>query len=148
MGERSGRPQPALSTPRREANSAATVSNMISFSCSVSLLNHRRPNDHRPHVQVLLNGIPVDFLIDTGASLSVISEEIYSSIEDYRSLKSVPVEPGLKLSAASGHLIEIVGRYRFCLTLLGFSLERSIYVVKGLVKSSACLLYTSPSPRD
>ena len=138
MGGRSGRPQPALLSPRREANSAATVSNMISFICSVSPLNHRCPNDLRPHVQVLLNGIPVDFLIDTGASLSVISEEIYSSIE-LSSLKSVPVEPGLKLSAASGHLIEIVGRYRFHLTLLGFNLERSIYVVKGLVKSSAIL---------
>ena len=113
MGGRSGRPQPALSSPRGETNSAVTVSNMISFICSVSPLNHRRPNDLRPHVQVLLNGIPVDFLIDTGASLSVISEEIYSSIEDYRSLKSVPVEPGLKLSAASGHLIEIVGRTVF-----------------------------------
>ena len=54
-------------------------------------------------------------------------------------MKSVPVEPGLKLSEASGHLIEIVGRYRFHLTLLGFNLERSIYVVKGLVKSSAIL---------
>ena len=126
MGGRSGRPQPALSSPRRETNSAVTVSNMISFICSVSPLNHR-PNDQRPHVQVLLNGIPVDFLIDTDASLSVISEEIFTSIEDYRSLKSVPVEPGLKLSAASGHLIEIVGCYRYHLTLLGFSLERSIY---------------------
>ena len=35
--------------------------------------------------------------------------------------------------------IEIVGHYRFHLTLLGFNLERSIYVVKGLVKSSAIL---------
>ena len=93
MGGRSGRPQPALSSPRGETNSAITVSNMISFICSVSPLNHRRPNDLRAHVQVLLNGIPVDLLIDTGASLSIISEEIYSSIENYSSLKSVPVEP-------------------------------------------------------
>ena len=86
-------------------------------------LNQRSPHDSRPHIEVHLNGIKVDFLIDTGASLSVISEEIYRSIPEHRSLKSVPVEPGLKLSAASGHLIEIVGRYRFHLTLLGFSLE-------------------------
>ena len=73
----SGRPQPARPSPKREANSAAAVSNLISYICSVSPLNHRRPNDLRHHVQVLLNGIPVDFLIDTCASLSVISEEIY-----------------------------------------------------------------------
>ena len=35
--------------------------------------------------------------------------------------------------------IEIVGHYRFHLTLLGFNLKRSIYIVKGLVKSSANL---------
>ena len=82
-------------------------------------LNQRSPNDSRPHVEVLMNGVSVDFLIDTGASLSVISEEIFRSIPDFRSLKNVPVEPGLKLSAASGHPIEIVGRFRFRLTLLG-----------------------------
>ena len=59
------------------------MTNMISYICSVSPLNHRHPNDLRPHVEVLLNGVPVDFLIDTGASLSVILEEIYSSIENY-----------------------------------------------------------------
>ena len=102
-------------------------------------LNQRSPHDSRPHIEVHLNGIKVDFLIDTGASLSVISEEIYRSIPEYRSLKSVPVEPGLKLSAASGHLIEIVGRFRFRLSLLGINLERSICVVKGLSKSCAIL---------
>ena len=74
-----------------------------------------------------------------GASLSVISEEIFRSIPDFRSLKSVPVEPGLKLSAASGHPIEIVGRFKFRLSLLGINLERSIYVVVGLNKSCAIL---------
>ena len=81
---------------------------MIAYICSVAPLNQRSPHDSRPQIEQLLNGISVDFLIDTGASLSVISEEIYRSIPDFRSLKSEPVEPGLKLSAASGHLIEIV----------------------------------------
>ena len=137
MDGQSGRPQPARPSPKRETNSATTMTNMISYICSVSPLNHRHPSDLRPHVEVLLNGVSVDFLIDTGASLSVISEEIFSSISNYRSLKSVPVEPGLKLSAASGHPIELVGRFRFRLTLLGINLERSIYVVRGLAKSRA-----------
>ena len=97
---------------------------MIAYICSVAPLNQRSPHDSRPHVEVQLNGVTVNFLIDTGASLSVISEEIYRSIPDYRSLKSVPVEPGLQLSAASGHLIEIVGRFKFRLSLLGISLEQ------------------------
>ena len=123
MDGRSERLQLARPSTKRETNSASVLTSMISYICSVSPLTHRCPNDLRPHVQVQLNGVPVDFLIDTGASLSVISEEIYSSMENYRSLKSVPVEPGLKLCAASGHLIEIVGRYRFHLTLLGFNLN-------------------------
>ena len=80
---RGERPQLARPSPKRETNSAAVLTSMISYICSVSPLNHRCPNDLRPHVQVQLNGVPVDFLIDTGASLSVISEEIYSSIENY-----------------------------------------------------------------
>ena len=119
MDGQSGRLQPARPSPKRETNSATTMTNMISYVCFVSPLNHRHPSDLRPHVEVLLNGVSVDFLIDTGASLSVISEEIFSPISYYRPLKSVPVEPGLKLSAASGHMIKIVGRFRFRLTLLG-----------------------------
>ena len=54
-------------------------------------------------------------------------------------MKSAPVEPGLKLSAASGHPIEIVGRFKFRLSLLGINLERLIYAVVGLSKSCAIL---------
>ena len=79
----------------------------------MSPLNQRFPGDSRPHVEVLLNGVSVDFLIATGTSLSVISEEIYKSIPNHQSLKSAPVETGLKLSAASGHLIKIVGCFKF-----------------------------------
>ena len=60
-----------------------TVSNMISYICSVAPLNQHSPHDSRLHIEVHLNGIKVDFLIDTGAFLSVISEEIYRSIPEY-----------------------------------------------------------------
>ena len=54
---------------------------MIAYICSVAPLNQRSPHDSRPHVEVHLNGISLDFLIDTGASLSVISEEIQDNAE-------------------------------------------------------------------
>ena len=73
-------PQPFRPSKKKECqNAATTVSNMISYICSVAPLNQRSPHDSRPHIEVHLNGIKVDFLIDTGASLSVISEEIYRS---------------------------------------------------------------------
>ena len=72
-------------------------------------MNQLYPGYSRPDVEVLLNSVSVDFLLDTGALQSDISEEIYKSIPNYRYLKSESVKPGLKLSAASGHSIEIVG---------------------------------------
>ena len=72
-----------------------SIWNIIYYLCSISVLHGKFIGDYRPHVEVYINGVCVRFLIDTGASVSVISRDIFDRIKD-----------------------------------------------------SACLLYTSPSPRD
>ena len=88
-------------------------------------------------MEVYINGVCVRFLIDTGASVSVISRDIFDRIKDSASFQSLPVERGFKLRAASGHNISIIGMYQFFLTLLGRSIQRPLYVVEGITSSTA-----------
>ena len=110
--------------------------NIICYLCSIAVLHGKFTGDYRPHVEVYINGVCVKFLIDTGASVSVISEDIFSRIKDTAALESLPVERGFKLKAASGHGLTVVGLYQFYLTLLGRSMQRPLYVMDGLTSST------------
>ena len=101
------------------------------------MLHGKLIGDYRPHVEVYINGVCVRFLIDTGASVAVISEDIFSRIKDSAAFQSLPVERGFKLRAASGHGLSVIGLYQFCLTLLRRSIQRPLYVVDGLTSSTA-----------
>ena len=96
-----------------------------------------KSSDPRPHLSVLIEGkITTQFLVDTGACVSVISAVLFRSIPNCWSLEKMPVEPTTRLTAASGHQISIVGCFKFHLWFLGRAVVRPIYVVDGLSKSS------------
>jgi len=58
---------------------------------------HEKPSflDKRPYMEGSINGVRANFLIDTGACVSVISEELFRKIPNHWNLAAVPVEPGL-----------------------------------------------------
>ena len=65
---------------------------MIDYICQVFALpkSCESTRDGRPHVQGDLNGVSVYFLVDTGASVSVVSEGVYRSIQGHWNLHTVP----------------------------------------------------------
>ena len=70
------------------------------------------PGDNRLYVDVITEGMKgVKALVDTGAAISVLALEVFYKIPRRDKLKTVPVNPSLRLSSASGGKIEIVGRY-------------------------------------
>jgi len=93
------------------------------------------PGDKRPYAKGLINDQPVNFLIDTGAAVSVISEQFFRSIPFHWNLESAPIPPGFRLSSASGGNLKLVGCYMFSLKLLGRTIKRPLYVIESL---SAC----------
>ena len=55
-------------------------------------------------------------------------------IQNYQALELVPVQPGFRFSAASGHKFRLVGCFRIEVRVLGRSFERPFYVIDGLSK--------------
>ena len=81
-------------------------------------------------VNVLLNKLPVEFQIDTGADVSVIPEELY------KKLKAPPLEPTNKsLMGPSHDTLQVCGQFIGNLVHKGSTVDEIIYVVNGLRKA-------------
>ena len=73
-------------------------------------------------------------LLDTGASVSCLSRASYQCIPGYQALESVPIPPGFRISAASGHKFSLVGCFIINIRVLGREFHRPMFVIDGLSK--------------
>ena len=81
-------------------------------------------------VNILLNKFPVEFQIDTGADVSVISENLY------KRLKAPPLHPASKsLVGPSQDTLKVCGQFTGTLVHKDDTVDEVIYVVKGLRKA-------------
>ena len=95
--------------------------------------------DTRPHLTGTIEGSDTIFLVDTGSAISCISEEKYRSIPGHWTLEEAPPDHGLRLSSASGHDIQIVGRFYCTMIFQGRQIRRPMYVLRGLARHKAIL---------
>ena len=96
---------------------------MINYTCSVFAIPFGSEDeinlDSRPYVFGNFNGVDVKCLLDTGASVSCLSRASYQSIPGYQALESVPIPPGFRISAASGHKFSLVGCFMINIRVRG-----------------------------
>ena len=83
-----------------------------------------------------MNGVPVMFTVDTGASKTVISKGVYKAISEDRRPN---LEKVSSLVGAGGELINGAGKAEFSLSLGGFELEHKVIVAD--VEDDALLGY-------
>ena len=89
--------------------------------------SHSSPNSWT--VTLKLNGTPTELLIDTGAEVTVISEETHNSIG------SPPLTvPFRSLKGPSNHSLQVKGFFSGCLKIDTKETRQDIYVVKQLHK--------------
>ena len=116
---------------------------MINYACSIYAISFGSEDkvnwDSCPYVVGNFNGINVKCLIDTGASVSCLSRESYQSILGYQALESVPIQPGFRISAASGHKFSLAGCFKINIRVLGREFQRPIYVIDSLSKCAGIL---------
>ena len=98
-------------------------------SLSIFKLGYENPN--KPNIKIKVNGRPTEALFYTGADSSIISWEWFRTQKFGVKLK----KDGRRLCTASSEDLKIVG-----------VMNSEIELAGKLI--SACLLYTSPSPRD
>ncbi len=91
------------------------------------------PGDIRPHINVQIghNNV-VQSLVDTGASTTCLEEQTFLGLSDLGSLREAPTPPKLSLAGASGTQLAVTGRYYLPLTLLGVTVTRPCYIIRGL----------------
>ena len=111
------------------------VSQLIDYTCSLFAIPFASEEDinldARPHLIGNFCGVNINCYMDTGAAVSCLSRRSFVSIPNYQALEPVPVQPGFRLSAASGHTFSLIGCFRIEVQVLGRSFERPFYVIDG-----------------
>jgi hypothetical protein len=98
-------------------------------------------NSKRPRVKGTINGTAVQFLVDSGASISVVSERTFDGIWGAAELRRLPLPRNLRVAGVKGADIQVVDYVKAEITILGRTMTRPILVVKGLSTTEAILGY-------
>jgi hypothetical protein len=87
----------------------------------------------RPKVKGTNNGAAVQFLVNSGASVSVVSERTFDGILGAAELRRLPLPRHLRVAGVTGADIQVVDYVEAEMTILGWTKTRPILVVKGLL---------------
>ena len=81
-----------------------------------------------------VGGRKSEALVDTGASISVMSQKEFEKLPGKEFFEEIPVSKSFEVSGASGAPLLVQGRFRVPFTLLGIDVVQPLYVVKNLEK--------------
>jgi hypothetical protein len=95
----------------------------------------------RPRVKGTINRTAVQFLVDSGASISVVSDRTFDGIWGAAGLRRLPLPRHLRVAGVTGADIQVVDYVEAEITILGQTRTRPILVVRGLAMTEAILGY-------
>ena len=87
----------------------------------------------RPFLNVIIGNTKYKFLVDSGASLSCMSEKAFHGIYKHWNLKRMPLPYGLKIKSAGGHALVIKGLYQINVKILEKEVKHNFVVIKNLM---------------
>ena len=93
----------------------------------------------RPKVKAMVNGTEVECLMDSGASISVMSEKTLKTVWNQWKFFRLPMPNHLRVTGITGHRIQVVDYVQLELEILGKTIKRPILVVDGLEKTQIVL---------
>lgn len=128
---------------QRKSNNA--LLGMLQFCVAAITLGNvgaiKTTTSKRPKVTGKLAEKEVDFLMDTGASVSVVSEEIFNSLWGHWSVKRLPLPKHIRITGVTGHAIRIVDYVEVEIQIMNRKMSRPMLVVSGLHMTHAILGY-------
>ena len=85
----------------------------------------------RPSIKAEINGQEVEFLLDTGASISLIAKDCWDRIkpDNYQQL---PFSQSTRISGITGHGIQVVECVEININIMGREITRPIAIVEGV----------------
>jgi len=122
---------------RNEKEKRKDFFNRVLSTCAVlAVLQGKTKPDIRPHLEVKVGDMKTSVLVDSGAMVSAMSEELFDSIPNNDQFTSVEVSRGFSVSGIGGANLEVIGRYVVPFSTLGIEVEHPFYVVRGLASHS------------
>jgi hypothetical protein len=97
-----------------------------------------KPN-RRPIVTGTVNNNKVKFLVDSGASISVIAESTFRSLWQHWNFFRLPTPTHFRVQGITGHKIQVVDYVMVEIEILGKMIRRPMVVVSGLDHTQAVL---------
>ena len=107
----------------------------------VSTPDNDRRGKKRPKIMGKIGNRTTEFLVDTGASVSVCSEKMFKTCWNSWNFNRLPLPPTLRLSGVTGHDINIIDYVEMDLEIADKKLTRPIIIVSGLDKTHCILGY-------
>ena len=107
----------------------------------ISTPDFTKKGKKRPKVRGKIANRETEFLIDTGASVSVCSEKMFLACWKNWEVKRLPLPQALRLSGVTGHDINIVDYVELKIEIEGREFVRPMLIVSGLDKTHCILGY-------
>ena len=135
--------KPSFLAKRQEGREKKIKDFCVQFlqSCAVLavLQTEKVKKDTRPHVEIQIQEMKVSALVDTGAAVSVVSEELFDSMPGREFFREVKLNPGFSVNGVGGKQLEIVGRFIVPFSILGIDARHPFYVIREL-NNHGCIL--------
>lgn len=91
--------------------------------------------ESRPFVDLHIHDIPIRFLVDSGATRSILSETLFKSIPLHEDFPPALHMPKFKVRGVTGHKINLVGTFMLPISFGdGYEKTFPILVVEGIVQ--------------
>ena len=106
---------------------------IASFTLSLNTLTEpTQSTNKRPRLQGEVKGTRADMLIDTGASISVISEKMFKTIFRHWEAPKLRLPDTVRVTGITGHVIQVMDYVELEIKLMGKTFKRPMLVVAGL----------------
>ena len=105
---------------------------LANLAFSIASVEGSKPTAGRPHVKVKFQGTTVTALVDSGASISCVSEKFFNTIWNSWEMRRLALPRHIRVSGITGHAIKIVDYVEVDIEMQGKTISRPVLVVSGL----------------
>jgi hypothetical protein len=128
---------------------AAWINVKVSPVIAATFMSEKCKGDRKrkPRVQMQVNGTPIEALIDSGASVSVMSKKAFKTVWEHWNMQRLPIPAALTVSGVNGKKINLTGYVEIPLTIKDEktnevrSFTRPLLVLSGIGQTDLILGY-------
>jgi hypothetical protein len=103
---------------------------------ALSVVKEKVPLDRRPHIVCQVQDKKFSALVDTGATVSVMSKKMFESLPGHEYFEEVPMLEGFSVQGVGDHGMQCSGRYAVPFEMLGINVVQPIYILDHLQNHS------------